>query len=106
MGGAAATATVSSFAKTLLVLLGQAPDATPLVTRNSAAGKWDSWMQVALLMGCAILPYLQELVEIVSHEAAYPYGVESFDSVIHSVWKCAMEQHGKGLAAFLKAIGI
>eukprot|EP00957_Ditylum_brightwellii_P123247 9397063-Ditylum_brightwellii.AAC.1 len=63
MGGAAATATELSFAKTPLVLLGQAPDATPLVTGNSAAGKWDSWMQVALLVGCAILTYLQEMYD-------------------------------------------
>jgi len=82
--------------------------------------------QIALLMGCAILPYLRELVEIVGHgltdeqpkvrmmgaltiaalaEAAHPYGIESFDSVIRALWKGAMEHHGKGLAAFLKAIG-
>lgn len=82
--------------------------------------------QIALLMGVAVLPYLRELVEIVSHgltddmqkvrivtaltcaalaEAAHPYGIESFDSVIRPLWKGAMEQHGKGLAAFLKAIG-
>eukprot|EP00957_Ditylum_brightwellii_P172343 13120359-Ditylum_brightwellii.AAC.1 len=34
--GAAATATVSSFAETMLVLSGQVPDTTPLVTENSA----------------------------------------------------------------------
>ena len=82
--------------------------------------------QIAQLMGVAVLPYLRELVEIVSHglsdeihsirtitaltcaslaEAAYPYGIESFDSVIRPLWKGAMEQHGKSLAAFLKAIG-
>mmetsp|Transcript_17135 Transcript_17135/g.25961 ORF Transcript_17135/g.25961 Transcript_17135/m.25961 type:complete len:1257 (+) Transcript_17135:17-3787(+) len=82
--------------------------------------------QIALLMGVAVLPYLKELVEIVSHgltdemqkvrtitaltlaalgEAAYPYGIESFDSVIRPLWKGALEHHGKGLAAFLKAIG-
>ena len=82
--------------------------------------------QVALLMGCAVLPYLRELVEIIAHgltddqpkvrmmgaltvaalaEAAHPYGIESFDSVIRSLWKGALEHHGKGLAAFLKAIG-
>lgn len=82
--------------------------------------------QIALLMGVAVLPYLRELVEIVSHglgddmqkvkimtaltcaalaEAAHPYGIESFDSVIRPLWKGAMEQHGKALAAFLKAIG-
>ena len=82
--------------------------------------------QIALLMGVAVLPYLRELVEIVSHgltddmqkvrvitaltcaalaEAAHPYGIESFDSVIRPLWKGSMEQHGKTLAAFLKAIG-
>ena len=82
--------------------------------------------QIALLMGVAILPYLRELVEIVSHgltddmqkvriitaltcaalaEAAYPYGIESFDSAIRPLWKGALEHHGKALAAFLKAIG-
>lgn len=82
--------------------------------------------QIALLMGIAVLPYLKELVDIVSHgltdemtkvriitaltcaalaEAAYPYGAESFDSAIRPLWKGAMEQHGKTLAAFLKAIG-
>ena len=82
--------------------------------------------QIALLMGVAVLPYLRELVEIVSHgltdemqkvriitaltcaalaEAAHPYGIESFDSVIRPLWKGAMEHHGKALAAFLKAIG-
>lgn len=82
--------------------------------------------QVALLMGVAVLPYLRELVDIVSHgltdemqkvriitaltcaalaEAAHPYGIESFDAVIRPLWKGAMEHHGKALAAFLKAIG-
>ena len=82
--------------------------------------------QIALLMGVAVLPYLRELVEIVSHgltddmqkvriitaltcaalaEASHPYGIESFDSVIRPLWKGALEHHGKALAAFLKAIG-
>lgn len=82
--------------------------------------------QIAVLMGCAVLPYLRELVEIVSNgltddqqkvrtitaltvaalaEAAYPYGVESFDPILHSLWKGALEHHGKMLAAFLKAVG-
>jgi splicing factor 3B subunit 1 len=82
--------------------------------------------QIALLMGVAVLPYLRELVEIVSHgltdeiqkvriitaltcaalaEASHPYGIESFDAVIRPLWKGAMELHGKALAAFLKAIG-
>ena len=82
--------------------------------------------QIAVLMGCAVLPYLRELVEIVSNgltddqqkvktmtaltvaalaEAAYPYGVESFDPIIRPLWKGGLEHHGKMLAAFFKAIG-
>ena len=82
--------------------------------------------QIALLMGVAVLPHLRDLVEIISHgltddmqkvkimtaltcaalaEAAHPYGIEGMDSVIRPLWKGAMEQHGKALAAFLKAIG-
>ncbi len=82
--------------------------------------------QIAVLMGCAVLPYLRELVEIVSKgltddqqkvktmtaltvaalaEAAYPYGVESFDPIIRPLWKGALGHHGKMLAAFLKAVG-
>lgn len=82
--------------------------------------------QIAVLMGVAVLPFLRDLVEIVSHgltdeiqkvkimtaltcaalaEAAHPYGIEGMDSVIRPLWKGAMEQHGKALAAFLKAIG-
>ena len=82
--------------------------------------------QIALLMGVAVLPFLRDLVEIVSHgltddiqkvkiitaltcaalaEAAHPYGIEGMDSVIRPLWKGAIEQHGKSLAAFLKAIG-
>ena len=38
-------------------------------------------------------------------EAAYPFGIESFDSIIRPLWKGALEHHGKSLAAFLKAIG-
>ena len=65
--------------------------------------------------------HLRDLVEIVSHgltddmqkvkimtaltcaalaEAAHPYGIEGMDSVIRPLWKGAMEQHGKALAAF------
>jgi splicing factor 3B subunit 1 len=82
--------------------------------------------QIATLMGCAVLPYLRDLVEIVSNgltddqhkvktmtaltvaalaEAAYPYGVESFDPIIRPLWKGALQHHGKMLAAFLKAVG-
>lgn len=38
-------------------------------------------------------------------EAATPYGIESFDSVLKPLWKGIRTHRGKGLAAFLKAIG-
>lgn len=64
--------------------------------------------QIAILMGCAILPHLKSLVEIIEHglvddqqkvrtitalglaalaEASTPYGIESFDSVLKPLWK-------------------
>ncbi|XP_074659649.1 splicing factor 3B subunit 1-like isoform X2 [Tubulanus polymorphus] len=82
--------------------------------------------QIAILMGCAILPHLKNLVEIIEHglvdeqqkvrtitalalaalaEAATPYGIESFDSVLKPLWRGIKQHRGKGLAAFLKAIG-
>lgn len=35
-------------------------------------------------------------------EAATPYGIESFDSVLKPLWKGIRQHRGKGLAAFLK----
>lgn len=82
--------------------------------------------QLAILMGCAVLPHLKHLVDIVAHglqdeqlkvrvvtalalaalaEAAHPYGIESFDAVLRPLWKGIRTHRGKGLAAFLKAIG-
>lgn len=64
--------------------------------------------QIAILMGCAVLPHLKSLVEIVESglvdeqqkvrtitalciaalaEAATPYGIEAFDSVLKPLWK-------------------
>ena len=82
--------------------------------------------QIAILMGCGVLPHLKGLVDIVEHglvdeeqkvrtmtalalaalaEAATPYGIESFDAVLKPLWKGIRTQKGKVLAAFLKAIG-
>ena len=82
--------------------------------------------QIAILLGCAVLPHLKSLVEIIEHglqdenqkvrtitalsvaalaESAAPYGIESFDSVLKPLWKCIRAHRGKVLAAFLKAIG-
>ncbi len=82
--------------------------------------------QISILMGSAVLPYLRQMVQIVEHgltdeqqkvrtitalalsslaESAHPYGIESFDSVLRPLWKGIRTHRGKGLAAFLKAIG-
>mmetsp|Transcript_2772 Transcript_2772/g.5314 ORF Transcript_2772/g.5314 Transcript_2772/m.5314 type:complete len:1214 (-) Transcript_2772:1308-4949(-) len=82
--------------------------------------------QISILVGCAILPHLTSLVKIVEHgltdkqpkvrmitalalaslaESAHPYGIESFDSVLEPLWRGIRQHQGKGLAAFLKAIG-
>jgi splicing factor 3B subunit 1 len=82
--------------------------------------------QIAIMMGCAILPHLRSLVDCIAHgltdeqqkvktmsalgiaalaEAAHPYGIESFDNVLKPLWYGIRLHRGKGLAAFLKAIG-
>uniref|UniRef100_A0A0G4FKP9 Uncharacterized protein n=1 Tax=Chromera velia CCMP2878 TaxID=1169474 RepID=A0A0G4FKP9_9ALVE len=82
--------------------------------------------QISIEVGCAVLPHLKDLVQIIQHglqdeeqkvrtitalaiaalaEAATPYGIECFDSVLRPLWSGITEHRGKGLAAFLKAIG-
>ncbi len=82
--------------------------------------------QIAILMGCAILPYLKQLVEIIENglkddqqkvrtmtalsiaalaEASAPYGIEAFTNVIRHLFDGMKQYKGKGLAAFFKAIG-
>ncbi|KAL0721393.1 hypothetical protein Bca4012_035992 [Brassica carinata] len=82
--------------------------------------------QIAILIGCAVLPHLRSLVELIEHglsdenqkvrtitslslaalaEASAPYGIESFDSVLIPLWKGVRSHRGKILAAFLKATG-
>lgn len=38
-------------------------------------------------------------------EASFPYGIEAFDNVLIPLWEGIKSHRGKGLAAFLKAIG-
>ncbi|GKE22897.1 ribonuclease H-like domain-containing protein, partial [Tanacetum coccineum] len=78
------------------------------------------------LMFQGVLPHMRSLVEIIEHglnyenqkvrtitalslaalaEAAAPYGIESFDSVLKPLWKGIRSHCGKVLAAFLKVIG-
>lgn len=82
--------------------------------------------QIAIMMGCAVLPHLRNLVDAIAHglsdeqqkvrtmtalglaalaEASAPYGIESFDNVLKPLWLGIRLHRGKGLAAFLKAIG-
>ncbi|PWY99800.1 putative splicing factor 3b subunit 1 [Testicularia cyperi] len=82
--------------------------------------------QIAIMMGCAVLPHLKNLVDCVEKgleddqqrvktttalalaalaEAAAPYGIESFENVLKPLWIGTRQHRGKGLAAFLKAIG-
>ena len=82
--------------------------------------------QIAQLMGCAVLPHLRHLVECIKDglndeqvkvrtitalalaalaEASFPYGIESFDCVLGSLWSSVKTLRGKSLAAFLKAVG-
>ncbi|KAK4689581.1 splicing factor 3B subunit 1, partial [Tremellales sp. Uapishka_1] len=82
--------------------------------------------QIAIMMGCAVLPHLRNLVDAVADglqdeqqkvrtmtalslaalaEAAAPYGIESFDNVLKPLWLGIRQHRGKTLAAFLKAIG-
>lgn len=82
--------------------------------------------QIAILMGCAILPHLRNLVECIGHgltdeqqkvrtitalaianlaEASSPFGIESFDSVLKVIMEGLRKHRGKALSAFFKAIG-
>ena len=82
--------------------------------------------QIAIMMGCAVLPHLRNLVDCIAHglqdeqtkvrtmtalapaapaEAAAPYGIEFFDNVLKPLWVGIRLHRGKSLAAFLKAIG-
>eukprot|EP01028_Stygiella_incarcerata_P000846 TRINITY_DN11332_c0_g1_i1.p1 TRINITY_DN11332_c0_g1~~TRINITY_DN11332_c0_g1_i1.p1 ORF type:complete len:1120 (-),score=322.62 TRINITY_DN11332_c0_g1_i1:250-3105(-) len=82
--------------------------------------------QIAILVGCSVLPHLNELVKIIADgindenskvrtitalslaalaESAYPYGIESFDPVLMPLRSAIRRHRGKTLAAFLKAIG-
>lgn len=82
--------------------------------------------QIAILLGCGILPHLPALVECISPgledeqpkvrtigalaiaalaEASAPHGIEAFDPVLRTLWRGIREHRGKALAALLKAVG-
>jgi splicing factor 3B subunit 1 len=80
--------------------------------------------QIAIMMGCAVLPYLRNLVNCIAHgladeqqevrtmtalgfsplaEAAAPYSIQSFDEVLKPLWLGIRQHRGKGLAAFFQS---
>ena len=82
--------------------------------------------QIAIMMGCAVLPHLRSLVDTIEKgledeqqkvktmtalalsalaEASAPFGIESFENVLKPLWVGIRHHRGKGLAAFLKAVG-
>lgn len=81
--------------------------------------------QIAIMMGCAVLPHLRNLMACITHglmnkqqkvrtmivlslaalaEATAPYSIESFNEVLKSFWLSICLHHGKCLAIFLKVI--
>ena len=82
--------------------------------------------QIAILIGCAVLPYLKNLVDIIESglkdeqqkirtftalalaalaEASYPYGIDAFGGVVRYLFDGIKQYKGKTLSAFFKAIG-
>jgi len=82
--------------------------------------------QIAILMGCGVLPHLNGLVDCIGKglvdeqlsvrtmtanalsslaEASSPYGIESFEGVLEPLWNGIKRHRGRSLAAFLKCIG-
>ena len=82
--------------------------------------------QIAILIGAGVLPFLYQLVDAIKvcisdehqkvrtmtalavaslAEASTPFGIEAFEAVRLVIWRGAQEHRGKGLAAFVKAVG-
>ncbi|KAI5981177.1 small nuclear ribonucleoprotein [Pisolithus albus] len=68
--------------------------------------------QIAIMMGCAVLPHLRSLVGCIAHgltdeqqKRLHPMESNPFDEVLRPLWLGIRQHRGKGLAAFLKAIG-
>ncbi|KAJ8596093.1 hypothetical protein M405DRAFT_929050 [Rhizopogon salebrosus TDB-379] len=84
----------------------------------------DIWIvqQIAIMMGCAVLPHLHNLVACIAHGLhdeqqkvwtmtalvpllkQLPPMIESFDEVLKPLWLGIHLHCGKGLAAFLKVL--
>lgn len=82
--------------------------------------------QISVLMGSAVLPYLNQLVRcIITNleyevpniriaaasavsslaDASFPYGFESFEVLLKPLWKGLKIHKGKALAQFIRALG-
>lgn len=82
--------------------------------------------QIALLMGSAILPHLNQLIQCIAKniddemlnvrtitaltisqlaDASAPYGYESFEILIEPLWRGLKNHRGKALAQFVKGLG-
>lgn len=82
--------------------------------------------QIAIMMGCGVLPHLNGLVSCISKglsdeqlsvrtmtanalsalaEASAPYGIESFEGILEPLWNGIKRHRGRGLTPFLKCIG-
>lgn len=83
-------------------------------------------MYIATFLGCAVLPVLKDLVECIQGnvtdeqmkvrtqsseaiaslaQAAAPYGVDGFDSILKPLWSSARSARGRTLTSALKAVG-
>ncbi|ELP90398.1 splicing factor 3B subunit, putative [Entamoeba invadens IP1] len=82
--------------------------------------------QIAILMGCSVLPHLTPLIGIITPrltdsesivakfaalavaalaEASYPYGGEVFETVVEPIVKECKQMRGRHFAAYVKAAG-
>ncbi|CDK26037.1 unnamed protein product [Kuraishia capsulata CBS 1993] len=82
--------------------------------------------QIGMIMGSGILPHLNGLISCVADsindenaqvrimtanaiaslaESVAPYGIESFEEILQDLWGGMKKHRGRGLAAFLRAIG-
>ncbi|KAH3662218.1 hypothetical protein OGAPHI_005466 [Ogataea philodendri] len=82
--------------------------------------------QIAILMGSSILPYLNGLVGCIGRlisdenlnvrtmaamaisnlaESSAPYGFDAFEKILDPLWQGLRRHRGRGLAAFLRALG-
>lgn len=77
--------------------------------------------QLALVAGAGVLPYLQDLVDILVKdgqttgwvnavtslaEASYPFGIEAFEPVLEPIWTGVRKMRGRSLVQYLRCVGM